>query len=107
MLITFEGADGVGKSTQIRLFASYLEQQQHNLILTREPGGTDNAEAIREFLLAPKKTQLQLTTELLLIYAARAEHWHHTIQPALKAGQIVVCDRFIDSTIAYQAMSLD
>ena len=100
--ITFEGTEGVGKSTQLTNAASTLDQMGVDHILTREPGGTPMAEAIRELLLAPRDEPVNEITELLLMFAARAQHLHTHILPALERGQWVLCDRFTDATFAYQ-----
>ena len=97
--ICFEGIDGAGKSTHISWFADRLRQRGHTVLLTREPGGSPLAEQIRGLLL---NEAMQPQTELLLAFAARAEHLTTTIEPALAAGQIVISDRFTDSTYAYQ-----
>jgi dTMP kinase len=100
--ITFEGTEGVGKSTQIKLAADYLRALGIDVVVTREPGGTPMAEAIREVLLAPRTEPVHETTELLLMFAARAQHLHSLIEPSLSAGRWVLCDRFTDATFAYQ-----
>jgi dTMP kinase len=100
--ITFEGVEGCGKSTQITLLWEYLVEAGYNVIVTREPGGTPIAEAIRGVLLNPDHDGMGSTAELLLYAAARAQHVYEKIAPALAAGQIVLCDRFADSTTAYQ-----
>ena len=100
--ITFEGTEGVGKSTQLTNAASTLDQLGLDYIVTREPGGTPMAEAIRELLLAPREEPVNEITELLLMFAARAQHLHTRILPALERGQWVLCDRFTDATFAYQ-----
>ncbi|ALT07602.1 dTMP kinase [Moraxella bovoculi] len=99
--ISFEGTEGVGKTTAIDGFCRYLTSQGIEHVRTREPGGADVAEVVREILLNKNNT-LHDDTELLLMFAARADHLHKTILPALAAGKWVVCDRFIDSTVAYQ-----
>lgn len=99
--ITFEGTEGVGKTTAIDGFCRHLEGLGIAYVRTREPGGADVAEVIRQMLL-DKDSVLHDDTELLLMFAARADHLHKTILPALDAGKWVVCDRFIDSTVAYQ-----
>lgn len=101
MLITFEGIDGSGKSTQIDLLADYLKGLEFEVVTLREPGGTELSEAIRELLLN-SSYKISSTTELLLFEAARSELVNNIIKPALDAGKIVICDRFFDSTIAYQ-----
>ncbi|MBC7183892.1 MAG: dTMP kinase, partial [Marinobacter sp.] len=100
--ITFEGSEGVGKSTQLANAAKTLEELGVEFIVTREPGGTPMAEAIRELLLAPRDEAVNETTELLLMFAARAQHLYNRILPALSAGKWVLCDRFTDATFAYQ-----
>ncbi|WP_166265471.1 dTMP kinase [Marinobacter caseinilyticus] len=100
--ITFEGTEGVGKSTQLNTAAATLRASGIDVVITREPGGTPMAEAIRELLLAPRDEPVHETTELLLMFAARAQHLHTLILPSLAAGQWVLCDRFTDATFAYQ-----
>jgi len=101
--ITFEGGEGVGKSTNIQFVANWLRQRGVDVVVTREPGGTEIAERIRNDLLkAHHQEPMSDLTELLLVFAARAQHLNHLIVPALDAGQWVLCDRFTDSTIAYQ-----
>lgn len=100
--ITFEGTEGVGKSTQLTNAAKVLRSEGIDVVVTREPGGTPMAEAIRELLLAPRDEPVHELTELLLMFAARAQHLHTRILPALEAGQWVLCDRFTDATFAYQ-----
>lgn len=100
--ITFEGIEGCGKTTQIELFAGYLREKGHEVIVTREPGGTDIGDQIREVLLNPHNVAIAPTTELLLYGAARAQHVEEKIRPAMKAGKIVLSDRYADATTAYQ-----
>lgn len=100
--ITFEGTEGVGKSTQLANAADALRSLGVDVVVTREPGGTPMAEAIRELLLAPRDEPVDETTELLLMFAARAQHLNTRILPALEQGQWVLCDRFTDATFAYQ-----
>ncbi|MDH0666736.1 dTMP kinase [Acinetobacter junii] len=103
MFISFEGTEGVGKTTLIRKIHQYFEQQGKEVVLTREPGGTSLAEQIRTLLLAVNHDeQMSHDTELLLIYAARAQHLQQVILPALAAGKIVLSDRFTDASFAYQ-----
>lgn len=103
MFISFEGTEGVGKTTLIRKIHQYFEQQGKEVVLTREPGGTPLAEQIRTLLLAVNHDeQMSHDTELLLIYAARAQHLQQVILPALVAGKIVLSDRFTDASFAYQ-----
>ena len=104
LFISFEGADACGKSTQVQLLAETLRTQGRELIITREPGGTKVAEKIRDILL-DKELQISAHGELLLYLAARAEHVQQVIKPALQAGKIVICDRFLDSTLVYQGLA--
>lgn len=100
--ITFEGGEGAGKSTQARMLADALRADGNEVVVTREPGGTEGAEAIRNLLLDPKGPGWNLPSEALLFAAARADHVAHLIRPALERGAWVICDRYIDSTRAYQ-----
>lgn len=100
--ITIEGVEGSGKSTQIVRLRQHLEARGHDVAVTREPGGTPIAEAIRQVLLDPANSRMCATAELLLYEAARAQHVAERIRPALDAGKVVLCDRFADSTTAYQ-----
>jgi len=100
--ITLDGAEGVGKSTQMQALREFLERRGVPLLVTREPGGTPVAEAIRELLLSRDHPAMHPDTELLLMFAARAEHLRTRILPALEAGTWVLCDRFTDATYAYQ-----
>lgn len=102
LFLTFEGTEGVGKSTQLRNAAETLTAAGVEVIVTREPGGTPVAEAIRELLLRPRTEPVHELTELLLMFAARAQHLYTRILPALESGQWVLCDRFTDATYAYQ-----
>ncbi|WP_442767833.1 dTMP kinase [Acinetobacter bohemicus] len=103
MFISFEGTEGVGKTTLIRKVYEYLVQQGQEVILTREPGGTPMAEQIRSLLLSVNHDEnMSNDTELLLMYAARAQHLQQVIVPALLAGKTVLCDRFTDASFAYQ-----
>lgn len=101
-LITLEGIEGAGKSTQLAVVAEVLRAAGIGVVTTREPGGTPAAERIRDLLLDPNQGSLAASTELLLMFAARAEHLAQRILPALRAGHWVVCDRFTDATYAYQ-----
>lgn len=100
--ITLEGGEGAGKSTQGQLLADWLRGQGHEVVLTREPGGTSGAEAIRNLLVTGATDRWSAWSETLLLVAARVDHVDRVIRPALAAGQWVVCDRFVDSTRAYQ-----
>lgn len=102
LFITFEGGEGSGKSTQLRLLANHLRAQGRLVLETREPGGSALAEKIRALLLAPDRGPADCVTEALLFAAARRDHVQQTIRPALAAGHFVLCDRFSDSTMAYQ-----
>lgn len=102
VFITFEGGEGSGKSTQIRRLAARLEAQGRDVLVTREPGGTAEAEAIRALLVSGDVARWTAKSEALLNYAAREQHLEQVIRPALAAGRIVLCDRFMDSTRAYQ-----
>ncbi|MFZ5809596.1 MAG: dTMP kinase [Chloroflexota bacterium] len=102
MFITFEGSEGCGKSTQIQHLAEFLRQQGYNVLLTREPGGTLIGEQIRAILANRENTMMQLRTEILLFQASRAQLVEELIKPHLAGGGIVLCDRYADSTIAYQ-----
>lgn len=101
--ISLEGVDGSGKSTQIQTTAAWLKEQGYEVLVTREPGGTATAEKIRNLVL-DADVPLQPRTELLLYLAARAQHVAEVIKPALAAGRIVLCDRFVDSTLVYQGI---
>lgn len=101
--ITFEGCDGCGKSTQLKLLSKYLEEKGIAHIFTREPGGGKISEAIREILLNAKNSEMSDECEALLYAAARAQHIKDRVHPALKEGKLVVCDRYVDSSLAYQA----
>ena len=105
LLITIEGGEAVGKSTQLLHLAERLRGAGHCVVTTREPGGTPGAEAIREIMLDPA-TELDPLADTLLVFAARADHVAHLIRPALMQGKIVLCDRYVDSTLAYQGYGL-
>ena len=105
LFITVEGIDGCGKSTQARLIAAALEAAGHIVLRLREPGGVTISEKIREILLDPANAEMGDVCELLLYEAARAQLVHRVIRPALAAGKTVICDRFYDSTTAYQAFA--
>lgn len=102
LFITLEGPEGAGKTTNRAYLAEKLEAQGFQVALTREPGGTALAEQIRDILLASHDEKMSVDTELLLMFAARAQHLAQVILPALAAGKIVICDRFTDATYAYQ-----
>jgi len=102
LFITFEGPDGAGKTTQLRLLADKLAERKHQVLCTREPGGTRISDKIRELLLDPANKEMDSRAEALLYAAARAQHVAEIIRPALLANQIVLCDRFTDSSLAYQ-----
>lgn len=105
--ISFEGGEGAGKSTQIRRLAERLVAAGHDVVVTREPGGSPGAEAIRELLVNGAADRWSPVTEALLMYAARRDHVERVIRPALSRGAIVLCDRFADSTRAYQGAGGD
>lgn len=105
MFISFEGIDGSGKSTQARLLAEALRAGGHDVVHTREPGGSPGAEEIRRLVLEGDPDRWSAETEILLFTAARRDHLERTIAPALKAGRVVVCDRFADSTRMYQGLT--
>ncbi len=100
--LSLEGVEGVGKTTNLNFIAEYLEQAGKTVVTSREPGGTRIAESIRGLLLDHNDEKLSNEAELLLMFAARAQHLQHVIKPALEAGHWVVCDRFTDATYAYQ-----
>ena len=100
--ITLEGIEGVGKSTHCAFIAATLRELGHSVVTTREPGGTALGEAIRDLLLDNSRPTMAALSELLLIFAARAEHLARVIEPALRAGEWVLSDRFTDATYAYQ-----
>jgi len=102
LFITLEGIEGVGKSTHASYVADYLRQRGREVVLTREPGGTALGEGIRALLLDTRQSGMSADAELLLMFAARAEHIVKVIRPALDGGEDVVCDRFTDATYAYQ-----
>jgi dTMP kinase len=102
MFITFEGGEGSGKSTAIRKIVAQLEKEGYDVVLTREPGGTPISEEIRNVILDKRNTDMDPRTEALLYAASRRQHIVQKILPALKAGKIVICDRYLDSSLAYQ-----
>lgn len=104
--IVFEGGEGAGKSTQVQHLAEALRARGEDVVTTREPGGSTGAEAIRSLLVSGDTARWSPETEVLLIYAARADHLDRTIRPALAKGHWVICDRFADSTMAYQGYGM-
>lgn len=106
LFITFEGPDGSGKTTQIKMLAEALAREGRQVIMTREPGGTAIGDQIRAILLAPDNAQMNAQAEALLMAASRAQHVHEKIIPAIAEGYIVLCDRFVDASLAYQAAGL-
>jgi dTMP kinase len=106
LFITFEGPDGAGKTTQLQRLASFLEQQNVSILKTREPGGTKISDQIRHIILHPEHREMVAETEILLYAASRAQHVREKIKPALEEGKIVLCDRFVDASVAYQGYGL-
>ena len=102
MFITFEGIEGSGKTTQIQRCAAFLRSKGYDVVQTREPGGTAFGRCLRQLILDPQQSFRHAYTEVLLFYADRLEHIETVIRPALSEGKMVVCDRYVDSTIAYQ-----
>ena len=102
LFITLEGGDGAGKSTQIKNIESFFEKKGLVVVHTREPGGTQISEKLRDILLDSHNTEMEAVTEMLIYAAARAQHVREIVKPALETGNIVICDRFVDSSIAYQ-----
>lgn len=100
--ITFEGGEGAGKSIQVDILASHLHEENYNLVVTREPGGTRIGEQIRSITHSQENVDLDPITEAYLMAAARAQHVVQVIEPSLEAGKVVLCDRYVDSSIAYQ-----
>lgn len=107
LFITLEGGDGAGKSTQIRNIESFFDKKGLVVVHTREPGGTAISEKLRDILLDAKNLEMDAVTEMLIYAAARAQHVREFVKPALEEGKIVICDRFVDSSIAYQAYGRD
>ncbi len=106
LFITLEGIDGVGKTTQALLLKEYLEEKGYQVLHTFEPGGTALGGQIRALLLNPEHKELHSMTEILLYAADRAQHVYETVRPALETGKIVICERFVDSSVAYQGYGL-
>lgn len=106
LFVTFEGGEGSGKTTQVKMLADYLQESGREVVLTREPGGTGEAEKIRNLLVQSDGGNWAAIEECLLLFAARAHHVRTLIIPALLQGKIVICDRFTDSTMAYQGYGL-
>ena len=102
LFLTIEGPDGSGKSTQIGFITEFLQSRGYETVLTREPGGTQIGEKIRDIILDKENREMDSMTETMLYAASRAQHVAHIIKPALEAGKAVICDRFVDSSIAYQ-----
>lgn len=107
LFITLEGPDGAGKTTQVKKIANWLHEQGVSHLVTREPGGTSISDAIRTILLDPENENMRHETEVLLYAASRAQHVREKIRPALDDNRIVLCDRFVDASIAYQGHGLD
>lgn len=107
LFITFEGPDGSGKTTQIRRLAERLAANGRDIVLTREPGGTPIGDRIRELILSPAHTEMMDEAEILLYAASRAQHVREVIRPALARGAVVLCDRYVDASIAYQGYGLE
>lgn len=106
LFITLEGGEGAGKSTQIKKLRAWLEAEGHSLVQTREPGGTPAGEALRECFIAHQGQDWPIPAQLLFMFTGRALHVEQVIRPAIESGQIVICDRFTDSTRAYQGYAL-
>lgn len=106
LFITLEGPDGSGKTTQIAKVAEYFKEKNVDFIQTREPGGTRISDKIRALILDPEHNEMHDLTEVLLYAASRAQHVHEKILPALEAGKVVLCDRFVDASLAYQGFGL-
>ena len=104
--ITVEGPDGAGKTTQLQLLNDVLKEKGYNVMMTREPGGTRVGNEIRSLILNPDFEEMKEMTEILLYAASRAQHVEELIRPALEAGTIILCDRFVDASLAYQGYGL-
>ncbi|HEX2924916.1 MAG TPA: dTMP kinase, partial [Ruminiclostridium sp.] len=102
IFITFEGTDGSGKTTQIRRLENYMKEKGYDVVLSREPGGTRVSEIIRALILDPQNKEIVPLTEMILYAASRAQHVAEVIEPAVENGKIVICDRYVDSSYAYQ-----
>lgn len=102
LFISFEGSDGCGKTTQLKLFAEYLKEKGYDVVVTREPGGTEISEKIRNLIMDTKYSEMSPLAEMLLFAAQRAQNVFELLRPAIEEGKVVVCDRFVDSSIAYQ-----
>ncbi|OPX45817.1 thymidylate kinase [Ruminiclostridium hungatei] len=102
LFITFEGTDGSGKTTQIKLLEEYMSTKGREVVLSREPGGTRVSEIIRDIILEPENKEIVPLTEMILYAASRAQHVAEVIEPAVNNGKIVICDRYVDSSYAYQ-----
>lgn len=107
MFITFEGGEGTGKTTLIGRLSEYFLKKNYDVVVTREPGGSKIPEQIRKVILDPSNTEITSTTEALLYAAARAQHLDEILIPALNKGQLIICDRYIDSSFAYQGYARD
>lgn len=107
MFVSFEGCEGVGKSTQLRLLKEYLEKTGQEAVYVREPGSTEISEQIRAVILDKNNTAMENMTEALLYAASRAQLVREVIKPALKEGKLVICDRYVDSSVAYQGYGRD
>jgi len=105
--LTLEGSEGVGKTTSLKFIREYIESLGHQVLITREPGGTPMAEELRNILLAEREEKVEANTELLLMFASRCQHVSQVIKPALEAGTWVICDRFVDASYAYQGGGRD
>ena len=103
LFITLEGGDGAGKTTQINILRDKLINEGYDVLLTREPGGTAISEKIREIILDRDNSEMDPMTEAMLYAAARAQLVNEVIKPALEEGKVIICDRFVDSSIAYQS----
>ena len=107
IFLSLEGPDGSGKSTQIKYILDFFESRGYETVLTREPGGTSIGEKIRDVILDNENSEMDPMTETMLYAASRAQHVAQVIRPALEAGKVVICDRFVDSSIAYQGFGRD